>query len=440
LTRKTFKGGVHPPDNKASSRGAAIEDAPVPDLVVVTMGQHLGAPAKPVVAVGDGVKRGQVIGEAAGFISSNVHSPVSGRVVRVEPAPHPLGKPVTAVAIENDRADAAVDGYGLPVRWEGMSAGEICAKILAMGVVGMGGATFPTHVKLAPPKDRPPIDTVVINGAECEPYLTSDFRLMVENPGGIVEGLRIILKATGAPRALVGIEANKPEAIEALARAASGLSGVSVEEVPVRYPQGGEKQLIKTLLGREVPSGGLPLDVGVVVQNVGTACAIADAVAWGRPLTDRIVTVAGAVERPANYRTRIGVPAGALLERSNLKPSARKIIFGGPMMGLAQYTSEVAVTKSTSGILALDEVDSSPARGCIRCGKCVEGCPSGLVPSMLSVLGEAGRFIQMGEWDAADCIECGVCAYVCPAKRPIVHYIKRGKEALRQARAKGAAK
>jgi len=427
---KTFRGGVHPADMKDLSRDRPIEAAPVPQRVYIPLSQHIGAPAKPVVEKGAAVKIGQVIGEAGGFVSAPVHASVSGTVAAIEKRPGIFGSPVSTIVIDSDGKDEWLEGRNKPVDYAGMDRDAIRRKIAECGLAGMGGATFPTHVKLSPPADKP-IDTLIINGVECEPYLTCDHRLMLEQPKRIIDGAEILLRAVGCGRCIIAIEANKPDAYEIMKREAAGRKGLSVEMVAVKYPQGAEKQLINALLKREVPSGGLPMDVGALAQNVGTAAAAYDAVAMDRPVIDRLVTVTGeGVERPSNFLARIGAPLTALLEKAGLKPGARKLILGGPMMGLAQYTADLPVTKGTSGVLVLMEAYGGDYENCIRCGRCVQSCPAYLIPSELSMLAESREWEQSREKNVLDCIECGVCAYVCPSKRPIVHLIKLTKSEL----------
>jgi len=440
--KATFPGGVHPPTDKRTA-DKATETLPVPERLVVPMAQNLGAPAKPVVQKGETVKRGQRIGEADGFISASVHAPTSGTVTGIESViDAATGRTVQAVAIEPDGRDAWAEGCDGPRGWSRLSADEIRQAVAEGGIVGMGGATFPTHVKLAPPKGKT-VDTILINGAECEPLLTCDHRLMLERPEDIITGMRICMAATGASRGLVAIEDNKPDAAESMESAVRGFDAGRVQVLRTKYPQGAEKQLILACLGREVPTGGLPADVGVVVQNVATAAAIADAVTRRRPLTERVLTVAGdAARRPGNFLTRIGTPLGALLARAEVADAFESLILGGPMMGKAQFTADLYVTKGTSGVLAFRKAAVYEHDPCIRCGACVRHCPSYLQPSRLSILGEA--FLD-GDLDAAeeamnaglmDCILCGVCAYVCPAHRRIIHLV----EMLRAERRKALAR
>jgi len=438
MARSRFPGGTHPPEKKFAA-AEPIREFPPPEMLSVPLSQHIGVPAAPTVKPKDLVARGQVIGEAKGFVSAPVHSPVSGTVLKIEKRPDPFGRPIDYVVIQNDGEERWSEGCDVERDYAAMSAEEIKSAVAAAGIVGMGGATFPTHVKLSPPPDKS-VDTVILNGVECEPYLTCDHRLMLEKGREILEGFRLLKRALGASRGIVGIEANKPDAYEKMRSLAEEAGdGLEVELLPVRYPQGAEKQLIKALLDREVPSGGLPLDVGVVVNNVGTAYAVYQACAFGRPLIERVVTVTGeGVSRPANLLCRIGTPVRLLLDEAGLVAGADKVIFGGPMMGLAQYDLDLPVTKGSSGVLVLKNAKAYRSRACIRCGACVRGCPMRLVPSSISVACEAGAADLFEELNVLDCIECGVCTYVCPARRPIVHQIKWAKAVVASRRRKGA--
>jgi electron transport complex protein RnfC len=437
---KTFPGGTHPADKKELSKDRRIEPAPAPARVYIPLVQHIGAPAKPLVDKGAAVKKGQMIGEAGGFVSSPVHASVSGKVVAIEKRPGITGGEVPCIIIDNDQKEEWAEGCNIPADWKKLDRGAFRRKIADGGLTGMGGAIFPTHVKVSPPADRP-IDTLIINGCECEPYLTCDYRLMLEQPQRIVEGAEIILRAAGCNRCIIAIEANKPDAYEVMKKHAAGREGMSVEMVAPKYPQGAERQLIKALLKREVPSGGLPMDVGALVNNVGTAAAVCDAVALNKPLIERVVTVTGdGVERPSNFLAKIGAPLTELLEKAGLKEGAQKLVLGGPMMGLAQYTTDLVVTKGTSGVVMLMEAYGGDFLNCIRCGRCVQGCPAYLVPSELSMIAEAGEWQLAQEKNIFDCIECGVCTYVCPSKRPIVHLIKLAKNELARIKSEAEAR
>jgi len=438
---KGFKGGVHPPDGKELSNAKEVVTLPVPEQVTIPLSQHIGAPAESLVKVGDAVKKGQKIGEAKGFVSVPVHASISGKVTAVASFPHPAGKSLPAIQIESDGLDEWSEDVKENPSYKNLSPEEIKSIIQGAGIVGMGGAAFPTHVKLSPPANKK-IDTLIINGAECEPYLTADHRLMLEEPDRVIEGASIIARALSVPNILIGIEDNKPDAIKAVSDAARSYEGVKVVSLKVMYPQGGEKQLIKAVSGKEVPSGGLPMDVGVVVQNVATAAAVYDAIRFGRPLIERIVTVTGSgVNNPGNFRVRTGTSSLKLIEAAGgFKSEIGKVISGGPMMGMTQYTLDIPVTKGMSGLLFLpqNEVKSYASEACIRCGRCVAVCPMGLLPNMLGIYAELDRFEQAEKANLMDCIECGSCSYVCPSKRPLVHLIRYAKADVMARRKKAA--
>ena len=429
---KTFKiGGVHPPENKLSAQ-QAIVTLPLPEQVAIPLSQHIGAPATPVVQKGDRVKAGQLIAKAGGFISANIHSSVSGTVVNVDNVIDASGyaKPAVIIKVEGDEWDDTVLTTPLEKGVEEFSAEEILSSIEAAGIVGMGGATFPTKVKLSPPPGNK-AEVLIINGVECEPYLTADHRLMLEHGPELITGIRLIRRALGVERAVIGIENNKPDAIELLTRLAANERGIEVCPLKVRYPQGGEKQLIKAITGKSVPSGGLPIAVGAVVQNVGTVYAVYEAVMKRKPLVERVVTVTGkSIKQPGNYLCRVGTPIARLIEAAGgLPEDTGKVISGGPMMGKAILSTDVAVTKGTSGVLVMREEESRrvPYRNCIRCSKCVSACPMGLEPYQLMLLSEQGMLEQLEHERVMDCIECGSCSYTCPAHRPLLDLIRLGK-------------
>jgi electron transport complex protein RnfC len=430
---KTFKGGIHPPYNKELTKHKPVEKAKLPQKVVIPMSQHVGAPCEPVVKVGDHVKVGQKIGEAKAFVSAPVHASVSGKVVAVEPRPHASGAHVLSVVIESDGMDEVYEGVKPPKPLEELTPDEIKNLIREAGIVGMGGAGFPTQVKLSPPADKK-IDTIIVNGAECEPYLTADHRLMVERPEDVVLGLRAIMKATGVSKAFIGIEDNKPDAIEAMKEAVKGFSDIEVVPLATKYPQGGEKQLINAITGREVPSGGLPMDVGVIVDNAGTCAAIANVLKTGMPLIERITTVTGAgVKEPKNLLARVGTPVGELIEQcGGFAGEPGKVIMGGPMMGISQSSLEVPVMKGTSGVLVLQksEVKAVEPMPCIKCARCVDACPIHLLPTYLAKFAERGMWDEAERYHALDCIECGCCAYVCPANIPLTQLIRLAKNRI----------
>jgi electron transport complex protein RnfC len=439
---KSFAGGVHPPESKKLTGKKAVEKLPLPPLVVVPIQQHIGSPSKPIVEKGTVVRVGDPVSEAGGFVSVPSHASISGTVTAVENRPHPLGPEVLSVVIESDGQDTWTDGIVFEKDYLNLPINEILNRIRNAGLAGMGGAAFPTHVKLAPPADKP-IDTLVINGAECEPYLTSDHRLMLEGPTKILLGMQIMMKVVGAQRGIIGVENNKADAIRILRDAIAQLElPYKVLALRVKYPQGAEKQLLKSITGRTVPSGGLPMDIGCVVQNVSTAAAVYDAVAYKRPLVERVVTVTGkGIGQPKNVLARIGTPYSFIFEQcGGLNDSAGKIIMGGPMMGLAQSSTEAPVIKGTSGLLVLNEKESRRREEsvCISCGRCVHVCPMGLMPKILAGFVKHGRLSEAESYHVLDCIECGSCAFVCPAHINLVHLIKYGKSEVIRSRKKAS--
>lgn len=427
---KSFRGGIHPNGSKTYTASKPIEIATLPSKVVIPVSQHIGAPCVAIVAKGDCVKKGQVIATSPAFVSSPVHASISGIVKDIAMHPHPVFGKCLSIVIENDGLDEWVEGIPLTRDFEKLNADEIKGIIKDAGIVGMGGATFPTFVKLSPPKDKK-IDTFILNAAECEPFLTADHRMMLEHSDKIAIGVKLVMKVLGVEKAFVGIEDNKPDAVIAMQKAFEGTT-VKVMAIPTKYPQGAEKMLIKVLADREVPSGSLPMDVGVVVQNVGTVVAICDAVVNGIPLIERVTTISGsAVKEPKNLLLRIGTSFEDAIENcGGFSEPPAKIIMGGPMMGFAQSNLNISIIKGVSGILALTkkDINNGTESPCIRCGKCVSVCPCGLNPSMLSILGENDMYEEAKlEQNLFDCAECGSCVYVCPAKRNIVQYIKYSK-------------
>lgn len=434
---KTFAiGGVHPDDLKLSA-SVPIAPLPLPKTVTIPILQHIGAPANIIVQRGDSVKTGQVIATHEGFVSSNIHSSVSGRIGIIEEVMDSSGFKHTAISIrvkgdeweENiDRSDSLMEEINLTPK-------EIVARIMEAGVVGMGGAAFPSHVKLSVPEGKH-VEYLLINGVECEPYLTADHRLMLEKPKEIIVGIKILMKALGVEKAIIGIEDNKRDAVELFQELLKAEKGITVEELEVHYPQGGEKQLIQALLNREVPSGGLPADVGVIVHNVGTTFAIYEAVQKNKPLIDRVVTVTGkSVKQPSNFLVRIGTPViDLLIAAGGVPEDTGKIVSGGPMMGKAIADLDVPIAKGTSGILLIPKEESMRAEvyNCVHCGKCIEACPMGLEPYRLLILSKKGNHERAKEEHILDCIECGSCAFVCPSNRPIIDYIRLGKTQVRK--------
>jgi electron transport complex protein RnfC len=434
---KTFAiGGVHPEDQKLSA-GVPIAPLPLPKTVTIPILQHIGAPAKIVVQRGDAVKTGQIIATHEGFVSSNIHSSVSGRIGIIEEVMDSSGFKHTAISIrvKGDDWEESIDRSETLVEEIKLTPKEIVARIMEAGVVGMGGAAFPSHVKLSVPEGKH-VEYLLINGVECEPYLTADHRLMLEKPKEIIVGIKILMKALGVEKAIIGIEDNKSDAVELFQEVLKNEKGITVEALEVHYPQGGEKQLIQALLNREVPSGGLPADVGAIVHNVGTTFAIYEAVQKNKPLIDRVVTVTGkSVKQPSNFLVRIGTPViDLLIAAGGVPEDTGKIVSGGPMMGKAIADLDVPIAKGTSGILLIPKEESMRAEvyNCVHCGKCIEACPMGLEPYRLLILSKKGNHERAKEEHILDCIECGSCAFVCPSNRPILDYIRLGKTQVRK--------
>ena len=441
----SFKGGVHPLQKihhgKALTDKRAIERCSVPEEIVLPLSQHIGAPSQPIVCVGDVVDLGQLIAQAGGYVSVPCFSSVSGVVKAIEPRPHILGSSCMSIVITNDFEDRLSHNINSAGSLESLSSCDIINIIKDAGIVGMGGAAFPTHVKLSPPPEKT-IDTVIVNGAECEPYLTADHRIMLEHPQEVVFGLKAAMKALDVKKAYIGIENNKTDAMDAISKAIDEPS-IRVAALKVKYPQGAEKQLIEAITKRQVPSCGLPMDVGVVVINAGTAYQIALAIKKGLPLYERVVTVTGSVNRPSNLLVRLGTPIHHIISQvGGFSGKIEKVIAGGPMMGISQHCLDASVIKGTSGILALDEGMARPAEesACIRCGKCVYVCPIGLLPYLLSDYGEFDRPDDAEKWHVADCIECGCCSYICPANRHLVQGIRLAKAEILGKRRKAGCK
>ncbi len=438
-------GGVHPEENKFTKDKAFVR-MKAPSIAVIPLSQHIGAPNTPTVKVGDHVKIGQILGSSTSFVSAPVHATVSGEVIAIEPRPHPLGKNIQSVIIKNDFKDELFEEPKKRTIDE-LSPEEIIKLIREKGIVGMGGATFPTAVKLSPPKGKV-IETLIANGTECEPYLTTDYRTMLEFTDKVIDGFLLEMKATSAKNGFIAVEDNKRDAAEKLDKRIKerNIKNVEVVLVKTKYPQGGEKQLIKAITKKEVPAGGLPLDVGVVVQNVGTLKAIAEALLEDKPLIERGTTVSGtAIKNPGNYIIRIGTPVTDVMEQAGgLTKKLRKLIFGGPMMGLAQSTVEVPVIKGTSGILFFGEevLEMAPQEEspCIRCFRCVDHCPIGLMPLLIDHAYRRKDMKLVESLNATDCIECGTCSYVCPAHRHLTENIRLAKQSIIKQRKIEAAK
>lgn len=429
----TFRGGIHPPGYKEATAHLKVEKAAEPTVVYIPLQQHIGAPCQPLVKVGDRVTVGQRIGEPQGFVSAPVHSSVSGTVKAINMIPNTIGGEVQAIVIESDglnEVDPSIRPYG---KIEDLKPEEIIAAIKDAGIVGMGGATFPTHVKLSIPPDKK-VDTFILNGAECEPYLTADHRLMLENPDDIIYGLLAMMKAVNVENGFIGIEDNKPDAIESMKKAAEKYPNIKVVGLRTKYPQGAEKQLIYACTGREVPSGGLPADAGAIVNNVATAAQVAKTLKTGMPLIERITTVTGsAIANPKNLLMKIGVPIKEVIEQcGGYSKTPGKIIMGEPMMGFAQHSTDVVITKGGSGVLVFDEEEARipDPEQCIRCGKCVEICPVNLQPLTISAYSLRNMHEHAEKYRALDCIECGSCSFICPSKRPLLQSIRVSKREI----------
>jgi electron transport complex protein RnfC len=434
---KTFpKGGIHPPENKITAE-KGIKRMAVPKVVYVPIAQHIGIPAEIIVAAKEKVQIGQVIAKSGGFVSSNIHSPVAGTVTKLDMIIDTSGYKKQCIVIRTDVKDESnfeVKEYPLKTEIE-LEPKAILQRISDYGIVGLGGATFPAHVKLNV-REGVKLDCLIINGVECEPYLTADHRLMLEKAEEIVIGIKILMKALHINKAIIGIENNKKDAISLFKNILKKEDGIQVAALQVKYPQGGEKQLVRALLNREVPKNGLPLDVGVIVHNVGTIFAIYEAVQYDKPLMERVVTVTGKkVENASNFWVKIGTPIKDLIEEvGGLPEGTRKLVNGGPMMGKAIKNTDVPVTKGTSGILVIseDEASRGKAENCIRCGECVFVCPMGLEPHLLMNLSEKGMYEKAAAEDIMTCIECGSCSYVCPSHRPLLDYIRFGKNIVKK--------
>lgn len=457
---RTFEQGIYLKEKKEYSEKEKIRRISTPSKVILPLSQHIGAPCEPLVKKGDAVKRGEKIADSHSFVSSPIHASIWGKVASMEKMAHPAGGEVISIIIkrEDDKEGQVEDkkdgesGVRTEEKKESdlslLKAEDIRKRIREAGIVGLGGAAFPTHVKVSPPENKP-IDSVILNGCECEPYLTSDHRIMLERTDDCIYGLRVIMKAVGAKLAHVGIENNKPDAIALFKERLNEDDDIKVVPLKIKYPQGGEKMLIKAILGREVPSvtsdggalrPGLPMDVGVIVSNVGTAVAVAEAIRWGRPLLERVVTVTGsAVRNPSNLLVPLGTPFSHLIDEcGGLEDEVDKVIMGGPMMGISQYTLDVPVVKGTSGVLVLtrEEAFFEEEKACIKCARCIDYCPMGLLPTTLVRLVKGERWNDLKGYNVTDCIECGCCSYVCPSKIPLVQFIKLGKLQVQEEAAK----
>ena len=434
---KTFKmGGVHPEENKISTN-AVIEQMPLPTQVAILMNQHLGAPATPIVAKGDKVKVGQLIAEAQAFMCANIHSSVSGTVNKIDVCKDMTGLPKTAIYIdvEGDKWLESIDRTPDVKRECNLEPKEIVAKLKEMGIVGLGGATFPAHIKYSIPEGKK-AEYLIINAAECEPYLTSDHRVMIEHAEEVCVGVSILRKALGVPNAYIGIESNKPEPIRVMTEMARQFEGIIVEPLKVKYPQGAEKQLINAITGRKVPSGKLPIDVGCVVSNVGTSFAVYEAVQKNKPLIENILTVTGKkLPSQHNYQVRIGITYNDIIKQAigELPATTGKVISGGTMMGKAVSNLSAPTTKGAASVLVMDEAEArrAPETNCIRCGKCANACPMGLEPYLFSALVKNNRVEEAQAHNILDCIECGCCFFSCPANKPLTDEIRLGKFKVR---------
>jgi len=430
---KTFKKGIHPQEFKTLTEDKAIQILPIPPKVIIPVNQHIGAPLEPLVQKGDKVKTGQVIADKQAFVAAPVHSSITGTVKSVAEFPTALSPADTCIEIEADETEEYDFTEPPEIDYLSMDKKEIIDLIRQGGIVGMGGAAFPASVKFSPPPDQQ-IDTILLNGCECEPYLTSDHRLMLESPDRIIAGLKIIMKATGAETGIIGIETNKTDAIEKLNQLVETESNIRVQPVKTKYPQGAEKMLIDAVIGRKVPPGALPFNVGAVVSNVGTAAAIYDVIAKGKPLYERVVTLTGdALSNSANLLVRIGTPLSFIFEYlGGLAEDVKKVLIGGPMMGVAQFNTDIGVSKACSGILVTRNDIRKKEYNCINCCKCVYNCPMFLVPTKIVRYAKTEIWDKAKDFGAPHCIECGTCSYVCPSNIPLVQWIRVAKRKIIQ--------
>lgn len=430
---KQFLGGINIPHYKSFSEQKAIKDTSLPDEIVIPLSQHTGAPNEPLVNVGDKVKAGQKIGASDKFVSAPVHASLSGTVTAIEPRPFMLGNMVDSIVIVVDKDQESIEFSDNDL--EKMSSDDIRAAIKEAGVVGMGGAAFPTAVKISPPPDKK-VDVLIINGCECEPYLTCDHRIMLEKPKELLEGTKLLMRILEIEQAYVCIEDNKEDAIEAV-RQVNDDPRIVLLRMPTKYPQGSEKHLVKAAVDREIPSGGLPFDVGTLIQNVGTCVAIYEAARYNKPLIERVVAVTGQnIKEPQNLMVKIGTKLSHIIEEcGGIVEEPAKVIIGGPMTGRSQETLEVPVVKGTTGVVILPPdmaIEDMEYYDCVRCCKCVEHCPMLLYPNQISIYCEAGLVVEAYQWNTMDCIECGICAYVCPSKRPITQLVQSTKPLIQE--------
>jgi Na+-translocating ferredoxin:NAD+ oxidoreductase subunit C len=441
MKRNGFRHGIHPPERKDLTARLPVRRMPFPDEVVLPLRQHAGKPARALVAAGDRVERGDKIAAADGYMSVPMHASAAGVVAGIEWCPHPDGSMVEAVRIVVNRNSVQVPRPRLVPTWESLQRADVARAVQEAGVVGLGGAAFPAHVKMAPPKDTA-IELLILNGAECEPYLTTDHRIMVEYPERVHFGARIMMQALGVSRCVIGVENNKPDAVERLRATVPADLDITVHALTVKYPQGAEKMLIHALTGREVPSGKLPAQVGAVVQNVGTVAAIAEVFETGLPLVERIVTVTGGgIQRPMNLLIPVGTRLRDVIDHcGGLNERAAEIVFGGPMMGMVQADLDTPLTKGVTGVVVLthEETSARTRYPCISCGRCLDACPVFLVPQKLGALAQVGRYGEMEEWNLNDCMLCGSCSYVCPSHIPLSQMFALSKTALRRQKAKSA--
>jgi len=434
--KATFSHGIHPPDNKEVTACHEIRRMAFPSQLVIPLDQHIGKPAKPLVKKGQEVARGEPIAEADGFVSVPIHAPATGKVKGIELMPTAKGPRAPAILIDVYESATQEVLWSSPRKMGDLTPQEIIDAVQASGMVGLGGAAFPSHVKLTPPKEHE-VDTLVVNGCECEPYLTCDHRMMLEWTDELLRGTRYAMRALGVKKAVIGVEDNKPDAIAALQERISEGSGITVKAVESKYPQGAEKMLIKSVLDREVPSAGIPAQIGVVVNNVGTLAMLGRLLPKGEGLIERVITVVGpGVERPGNYLAPIGATVGFVLEQAGHKGGAEEVILGGPMMGAAVSSMDTPITKGTSGVLVLNEpcIESNDKTWpCIKCGRCLNACPMHLNPAMMGLLAAKREFDAMEEeYHLFDCFECGCCSYSCPSNIPLVQYFRIAKSVQRE--------